>query len=157
MDGPSHSAHLVLLHFGRTRVALTQRAVRSLEAAADVAFTATAPGALGTIAAGGAHWPVYALDEELAPLRDVPRQRRICALLATATGLIGLLCDEAQVLQRQGLSAYPLPLVMRRAGTPLEGVLQTPDGVALLSSAPALAAVVGVDAAAAPARAMEIA
>jgi hypothetical protein len=146
MDGPSHTAHLVLLHFGRTRVALAQRAVRSLEAAADVDFAVAAPVTLGTIAAGGARWPVYALDEELAPLREVPRQRRICALLATDSRLFGLLCDEAQVMPRQSLSAYPLPLAMRRAGSPLEGVLSVGTGVALLSSARALAFVVSADA-----------
>jgi hypothetical protein len=145
MDGPSHPAHLVLLHFGRTRVALAQRAVRSLEAAADVDFAVAVPGALGTIAVAGAQWPVYALDQELALLRAAPRERRICALLATETGLIGLLCDEAQVLPRLGLSAYPLPLAMRRASTPLEGVLSLGAGVALLSSARALAVAVGAE------------
>jgi hypothetical protein len=146
MDGPAaHNAHLVLLHFGRARVALAQRAVRSLEAAADVDFSTAPPGTLGVIVASGGRWPVFALDEELVPLHDVPRERRICALLAHDHGLYGLLCDEAQVLRRQGLSAYPLPLAMRRPATPLEGVLQTGEGVALLSSARSLAGVVKME------------
>ena len=143
MDGPSHSGHLVLLHFGRTRVALPQRAVRSLEAAADADFSAAAAGALGMIVVAGASWPVYALDEELVPLHNVPRERRICALLAAERGLFGVLCDEAQVLARQNLSAYPLPLAMRRSGSPLEGVLNIGAGVALLSSARGLARALG--------------
>ncbi|HTT11461.1 MAG TPA: hypothetical protein VMG60_11270 [Burkholderiaceae bacterium] len=150
MDGPSNSAQLVLLHFGRTRLALSQRVVRSLEATADVEFGSVPPPALGAIATTAGRWPVYALDEELEPLRHVPRARRICALLATEGGLFGVLCDEAQVLARQGLTAYPLPLAMRRAGTPVEGVLDG-AGVALLTSARALAIVVNVGAGLAPA------
>jgi len=153
MDGPTaHNAHLVLLHFGRARVALAQRGVRSLEAAADVDFSAAPPGTLGVIVASGGRWPVFALDDELVPLRAAPRDRRICALLAHDDRLYGLLCDEAQVLPRQGLAAYPLPLAMRRSGTPLEGVLQTNEGVALLSSARSLASVVKVET-----RALEVA
>jgi len=146
MDGPSNNVQLVLLHFGRTRVALAQRSVRSLEAAADVDFSAAWPPSLGAIATSGGRWPVHALDEELAPLYSVPRERRICALLAADDGLFGLLCDEAQVLPRQGLTAYPLPLAMWRAGSPIEGVLNG-AGVALLSSARALARVAGARAA----------
>jgi len=146
MDGPSQSAQLVLLHVAGTRVALSQRTVRSLEAAADVDFSTGVPFGLGAIAAGGARWPVYALDRELATLGQVPRERRICALLATEGGLFGLLCDEAQVLPRQEITAYPLPPAMRRAGSPLEGVLSLPAGIAVLSSARALAGVVHVEA-----------
>src|SRR5262245_48161556 len=145
MDGPAQTAHVVLLHFGRTRVALSGRAVRSLEAATDVIFAGAAPAALGTIESHGVQWPVYALDEELAPLHDVPHERRTCALLATDQGLFGLLCDEAQVVPRHSVSAHPLPLAMRRHGSPLEGVLNIGEGVAVLSSARALAAVLGVD------------
>ena len=144
MDGPSHSGHLVLLHFGRTRVALAQRAVRSLEAAVDADYSVAAPGALGAIVVAGASWPVYALDEELKPLHNVPRERRICALLAGEHGSFGVLCDEAQVLARQNLSAYPLPVAMRRKGSALEGVLNIGTGVAVLSSARGLAFAVGV-------------
>jgi hypothetical protein len=147
MDGPSLSAQLVLLHFGRTRVALAQRAVRSLEAAADADFAFATPPVLGTIVAGGGRWPVYALDHELAPMRSVPRERRICALLAGDATLFGVLCDEAQVLPREGLSAFPLPLAMRRVGTPVEGVLGGAS-IALLSSARSLALLLNVGAAA---------
>lgn len=146
MDGASYSAQLVLLHFGSTRVALAQRAVRSLEAAADADFTVATPPVLGTIVAGGGRWPVYALDDELAPMRSVPRERRICALLAGDSTLFGVLCDEAQVLAREGLAAYPLPAAMRRAGTPVEGVLGGAS-VALLSSARSLALLLNVGAA----------
>ena len=139
MDGPSKSVHLVLLHLGRTRIALTQRAVRSLEATADVDFSARSGAALGTILVGGSMWPVHALDEELAPLRTAPRERRICALLAGEHGLFGLLCDEAQVLPRHALVAYPLPAAMRRAASPVEGVLNLDPGVALLASSRGLA------------------
>src|SRR5215831_13527198 len=145
MDGLSHRTTLVLLHFGRTRVALAQRAVRSLEAAADADFAIAQPPVLATIVAGGGRWPVYALDEELAPLRSVPRERRICALLADDRTLFGVLCDEAQVLPREGLAAYPLPLAMRRTGTPVEGVIEGAS-VALLSSAHSLALVLKVGA-----------
>jgi hypothetical protein len=149
MDGASHRATLVLLHFGRTRVALAQRSVRSLEAAADVDFAVALPPVLGSIVAGGGRWPVYALDEELAPLRNVPRERRICALLAGDETLFGVLCDEAQVLSREGLAAYPLPPAMLRAGTPVEGVIAGAS-VALLSSARSLALVLKVGAATEP-------
>jgi hypothetical protein len=155
MDGPAQTAHVVLLHFGRTRVALSGRAVRSLEAATDVVFSGAPSGVHGTIESHGVQWPVYALDEELAPLRDVPHERRTCALLATDHGLFGLLCDEAQVVPRHSVSAHPLPLAMRRPGSPLEGVLNIGEGVAVLSSARALAAVLGVDPKAATSHAPE--
>jgi len=144
MDGPSTSAHLVMLHVGRTRVALAQRAVRSLEATADVDFSARSDGTLGVIDVGGSRWHVYALDEELAPLRSAPRDRRICALLAAEDGLFALLCDDAQVLPRQALVAYPLPAAMRKAASPVEGVLNLDPGVALLSSSRGLALAAGV-------------
>jgi hypothetical protein len=145
MDGPAHGAHLVLLQIGRTRVALAQRAVRSLESASDTDFTDPAGAALGTIAAAGARWPVFALDDELAPLNVVPRHRRICALLAAEGGSFGLLCDEAQVLPRAGRSTYPLPPAMRRAGSPVDGVVTLGSGVALLASVRALARITGAD------------
>ena len=144
MDGPATSAHLVMLHLGRTRVALTQRAVRSLEATADVDFSARSAGALGAIDVGGSRWRVYALDEELAPLHTAPRDRRICALLAAEHGLFGLLCDDAQVLPRRALVTYPLPPAMRRVASPVEGVLNLDPGVALLSSSRGLALAAGI-------------
>lgn len=146
MDDTAPGVHLVLLQIGRTRIVLAQRAVRSLESATDAEFTAPPRTALGTIAAGGTRWPVFALDDELAPLGVVPRHRRICALLTTDSGCFGLLCDEAQVLPRLGRAVYPLPPAMRRTGSPIEGVVTVGADVALLASARALARITGADA-----------
>jgi hypothetical protein len=146
VDGPSPGAHLVLLQIGRTRLVLAQRDVRSLESATDAEFTDPPHAALGTIAAGGTAWPVFALDDELALLRVVPRHRPICAMLATDGGSFGLLCDEAQVLPRPGLATYPLPAAMRRAGSPIEGVVTIGAEVALVASARALARMTGAEA-----------
>jgi hypothetical protein len=146
MDGTSPGAHLVLLQIGRTRLVLAQRDVRSLESATDAEFTDPPPAALGSIAVGGTGCPVFALDDELAPLRVVPRHRRICAMLATDAGSFGLLCDEAQVLPRMDRATYPLPPAMRRAGSPIEGVVTIGAEVALLASARALARIAGAEA-----------
>ena len=146
MSGPSVGAHLVLLQIGRTRIALAQQAVRSLEAASDMELAGAPSPALGTIDTAGSRWPVFALDDEFAPLGDVPRHRRICAVLAVEGGSFGLLCDEAQVLPRHGRSAYPLPAAMRRADSPVDGVIALGREVALLASVRALARITGASA-----------
>jgi hypothetical protein len=143
VDGPTVAAHLVLLQIGRTRVALSQGAVRSLESAADVDPHEARLPALGSIAAIGADLPVFALDEELAPLDTLPRNRRICAILQADHGIFGLLCDEAQVLPREGRSVHSLPQAMRRANSPIQGVITLEDDVALLATAGGLAKATG--------------
>ena len=128
------------LVFGRHRLALPQPALRTLEPAADVDPFEPPPGGVGWIASGAGRWQVFALDDDLRPTQTLLSGRRICALLGTGNGLLGLLCDDLQTVAQAEAQVHALPPAMGLPGSPLRGILTCAKFSAALTSVEALSA-----------------
>ncbi len=142
MHAVTHREHYALLHIGATRLALAQHEVRTLEAGADVG----SGGEARLIATTGRRWPVLAIDDELRPVALNAAPRRICAMLALPAGLFGLLCDEVEVLPQARTVLHALPAAMASAQSAVLGILAFERGIAVVSTAARLAAVLRVEA-----------
>ena len=71
----------------------------------------------------GVNWPVYSVSEDLQPIHQLPAVRRNCVLLESGAGLLGLLCDQVNMLEQMELEILPLPRCMRTQDTPLHGLV----------------------------------
>ena len=95
---------------------------------------------------------MYCLDEALQPLPHLPSGQRICALVKLNTTYFGLVCTHVAPVQGSALRIWPVPAAMAMPDSPLQGLSRHADQVALVSTAAALAVLLGVDDAAKPTR-----
>jgi hypothetical protein len=87
---------------------------------------------------------VYGLDEALQPLPYLPAGQRICALVKLNTSYFGLVCTHVATVQGSALRIWPIPAAMAMPDTPFQGLSRYADQVALVSTAAALAVLLGV-------------
>ena len=97
-------------------------------------------------------WPVYCLDEALHPLPHLPPGQRFCALVKLNTIYFGLVCAHVAIVPGSAVRIWPVPTAMAMPDSPLQGLSRHADSVALVSTATALAALLGAGEAAEPAR-----
>lgn len=113
-----------LLSISDLRLALPEREICALEAAADIDADETKPLSVGWVHYKQERWPVYCLSPELSLLVIVPKARRSCAVLDTGAGYLGILCDEATFGIRPTLEQQqPLPPAMRTPDSPIMGLI----------------------------------
>jgi hypothetical protein len=133
------------LSIGRHALLLPQSDIRTLAPVQDISLVGQrASGAVGWIFFAGGRWPVYALDEALQTRPDIPLDQRICALLRLNTGYYGLVCAHVTLVQGAGLHIRPVPIAMAMPDSPVEGLVWYADRPGLVSTAAALAALLGV-------------
>jgi len=138
---PAADGRFVLMSIDELTLLVPQRHVHALEPAFDVRRSAGEEVARITVA--DATWPVYCLSMDLRPLSDVPGGRHVCVLMESGSGLFGLLCDRAALVEGGGLEIRPLPACMRTPHTPLRALALQGDQVCCISSAKALIDFVG--------------
>jgi hypothetical protein len=137
---------LAVLSFAGVRIALEQRDLGEIESAAEVQAARDGLG-IGCVQSQGRPWPVYALDARLQPVATRDAARRVCAMLVLDDVRFGLLVDDLALLDPKRATAFAVPGAMRLADSPLRALLRVDDGVIAQTSAAALAARAGIDAA----------
>ena len=142
-----------LLSIGGHALLLPQSEIRLLAPVQDIKIVGQrASGVIGWLPFAGRRWPVYCLDEALHPLPHLPSGQRICALVKLNTSYFGLVCTHVDPVQGSALRIWPVPVAMGMPDSPLQGLSRYADQVALVSTAAALAALLGVNDTAKPTR-----
>ncbi|HLY96920.1 MAG: hypothetical protein ACM3W8_07255 [Sideroxydans sp.] len=117
-----------------------QSDVRALESASSVDGNASREGSVGWISYMRQRWPVYCLSDQLELLIGVPPSRRTCALLALETGYVGMLCNDVTIVKWPAGQCHEVPVAMKRADTPVLGLLPSGDKLLCVSAPNRLAA-----------------
>jgi len=142
-----------LLSIGGHALLLPQSEIRILAPVQDIKSVGQgASRVVGWLPFAGRHWPVYCLDEALHPLPYLPAGQRICALVKLNTSFFGLVCTHVAPVQGSALRIWPIPAAMAISTSPLQGLSRYADQVALVSTAAALAVLLGVSNTAKPTR-----
>ncbi len=135
------AATSAILKISGLRLSLPQREIRALEAADDVELRDAESSVIGWLRHAQQRWPVYCLSQELAPLAEVPAERRACVLLGSGAGYVGILCDDVSIGQQVRGAQHQLPRVMRTLDTPILGLIATDEqGIVCITSAERLTA-----------------
>ena len=142
-----------LLSIGGHAILLPQSEICTLAPIQDLSLVGRrASGVVGWFPFAGRRWPVYCLDEALHALPHLPPGQRICVLVKLNTGYFGLVCAHVAIVPGSAVRIWPVPAAMALPDSPLQGLSRHADSVALVSTAAALAAVLGVSEAAEPRR-----
>jgi len=137
------STTAALLKIKGLNLLLPQGEVRTLESVKDVDTAAPALHSTGWVAYVQKRWPVYCLSEELTLLKEMPAERRACAMMAMGAGYIGILCDDMIVLKDFAAQRYELPVAMKLPDTPILHLVAYEQGIACVSNATRLTAYIG--------------
>ena len=142
-----------LLSIGGHAILLPQSEICTLAPIKDLSLVGRrASGVVGWFPLAGRRWPVYCLDEALHPLPHLLPGQRLCALVKCNTNYFGLVCAHVAIVPGSAVRIWPVPAAMALPDSPLQGLSRHADSVALVSTAAALAAVLGVSEAAEPRR-----
>ena len=142
-----------LLSIGGHAILLPQSEICTLAPIQDLSLVGRrASGVVGWFPLAGRRWPVYCLDEALHPLPHLPPGQRLCALVKLNTSYFGLVCANVAIVPGSAVRIWPVPAAMALPDSPLQGLSRHADSVALVSTAAALATVLGVSEAAEPRR-----
>jgi hypothetical protein len=95
---------------------------------------------------------VYCLDEALHPLPHLPPRQGLCALVKLNASYFGLVCAHVAIVPGSEVRIWPVPAAMAMPDSPLQGLSRHADSVALVSTAAALAALLGASEATEPTR-----
>jgi hypothetical protein len=142
-----------LLSMGGHALLLPQSEIRTLVPIQDISLGGRrASGVVGWFPFAGRRWPVYCLDEALQPRPHLPPGQRMCALVKLNTGYFGLVCAHVALVPGSAVRIWPVPAAMALPDSSLQGLSRYADRVALVSTAAALAVLLGVSEAAEPTR-----
>src|SRR5215471_2714327 len=142
-----------LLSIGGHAILLPQSEICTLAPIQDLSLVGRrASGVVGWFPFAGRRWPVYCLDEALHALPHLPPGQRICVLVKLNTGYFGLVCAHVALVPGSTVHIWPVPAAMAMPDLPLQGLSRYADRVALVSTAAALAALLGASEAVEPKR-----
>ena len=142
-----------LLSIGGYALLLPQSEIRTLASIQDISLVGQrASGMVGWLPFEGRRWPVYCLDAALRPLPHLSPGQRLCALVKLNTSYFGLVCAHVAIVPSSEVRIWPVPAAMAMPDSPLQGLSWHADSVALVSTAAALAALLGVSEATEPTR-----
>ncbi len=128
MSEPNHAR--AVLSFAGLNLLLAPGDLRTIESASDLTLSDPPEHALGWIDVLEQRCPVFALSSDLAPTRQLPEGRGLCAIVDHGDGLSGLLCEGIRVIKDGIGPLRPLPPAMRRPDSPIQAV--APDGPGIL-------------------------
>lgn len=117
-----------------------QSEIRTLESASDVDGSDPREKSVGWIRYMRQRWPVYCLSEQLELLGSVPASRRTCVVFAIETGYVGVLCDDVSILKQVAGQSHEVPPAMKKADTPILGLVPHNGGLLSASHSNRLAA-----------------
>ena len=142
-----------LLSIGGYALLLPQSEMRTLASIQDLSLVGQrASGVVGWLPFAGRRWPVYCLDEALHPLPHLPPRQGLCALVKLNASYFGLVCAHVTIVPGSEVRIWPVPAAMAMPDSPIQGLSRHADSVALVSTAAALAALLGVSEATEPTR-----
>src|SRR5262249_26741739 len=142
-----------LLSIGGHALLLPQSEIRTLAPIQDISLVGQRDsGMVGWLPFAGRRWPVYCLDVALDPLPRRLSGHRICALVELISSHFGVVCLHVVIFPGSAVHFFPVPASMAVPDWPLQGLSRHADSVALVSTAAALAALLGVNEAAEPTR-----
>jgi hypothetical protein len=142
-----------LLSIGGCALLLPQSEMRTLASIQDLSLVGQrASGVVGWLPFAGRRWPVYCLDEALHPLTHLPPRQGLCALVKLNASYFGLVCAHVAIVPGSEVRIWPVPAAMAMPDSPIQGLSRHADSVALVSTAAALAALLGVSEATEPTR-----
>ena len=140
-----------LLSIGGYALLLPQSDIRTLASMQDISLVGQrASGMVGWLPFEGRRWAVYCLDEAFRPLPHLSPGQRLCALVKLNTSYFGLVCAHVAIVPSSEVRIWPVPAAMAMPDSPLQGLSWHADSVALVSTAAALAALLGVSEATEP-------
>ncbi len=111
---------IVAVHIDQHLLLVPQNEVFSLESVLEVKREGAKFPCAGRIDLAGVGWPVYCLDESLAPTMDFAPQRRLCLLLNDEQRHLALVCDQVETLNRPPRARYPVPLCQAKPNALVE-------------------------------------
>ena len=138
---PANIAGWAVLAIDELWLALPQRDVRQFQLASDMETSETdLANAVGQIvASNGESWPVYNLDGSLKLQQSVPEARGVCIFFETEGERLGLLCDRVWPLDEDaGLTVDPMPGCMKGRSSPITGLAQFQNRIAMVTNGAAL-------------------
>jgi hypothetical protein len=142
-----------LLSIGGHALLMPQSEIRTLAPIQDISLVGQrASGMVGWLPFAGRRWPVYCLDEALHPLPHLLPGQRLCALVKLNASYFGLVCAHVAIVPGSAVRIWPVPAAMAMPDSPFQGLSRHANSVALVSTAAALAALLGVNEAAEPTR-----
>lgn len=153
------NAYYVVMTLDSLNLVIPQTHVYALEPILDVSYSEET--AVGTIRVETITCNVYCLSENLTPLNVIPKHRRICVLLHTASpisgidiqdffvmpaisetmdhlppNLFGILCDEVVLAEWTNTAKiFPLPICMQTPQTRLKGLMLQNNEVLCITTA----------------------
>ena len=115
-----------VLQFAGVCLLLPQENLAVIEMASNCEAGSATPGAVATLQAAGAEWPVFALDGELKPGAELPPEYRVCSAFNTPAGsLFALACEQVGQLAIDREHGFiPLRACMRLPGGPVASLAQ---------------------------------
>lgn len=113
-----------VLQFDGVCLLLPQDSVAAIETASNCEAGSTVPGALATLKAGAAEWPLFALDADARPRAELPPAYRVCVAFDGAAGeAFAIACEQVgQLSIDRERELVPLRDCMRLPGGPIESL-----------------------------------
>jgi hypothetical protein len=126
-----------LMTIGALRLGVPQRDVRTLEPVLDLRVQ---PGNLdiGHMDLEGLAAPVFCLSAALAPCAVLAAAHRVCVMLSAHGRAFGLTCERVVNAPAAEVRRTALPRAMAAEGSPIHSLAVHENGVACLTSAAAL-------------------
>lgn len=132
-SNPATSSYYAVLCIGEVYLLLPQNQVRTLEPAFDIQYAQEE--SIGWITVEGTSSPVYCLSKNIEPIREVPDDLHICALLNVEEGFYGILCNQVGMLKQSEIQVMSLPECMCTPTIPFNGLVLHDNKVLCVTSA----------------------
>lgn len=132
---PSRSRHYACLYLVKRALLLPQYEICSLEPILNLHTTGRPTHGVGWIFFEHDHWPVYSLDDRFNPQSELLATQRICAIINYQERYFGLICTHVITLPSAEIHLWPLPSIMARPGSPIQGLARYDNRMGLISTA----------------------
>lgn len=118
---------LTLVDLGHCRIALPHTCIATIENISDAKPDESTQRSYWQVQRGAHHWKLYALDDDLQPQALFPHAHRLA--LCFKQQPLALSCARIETLTNPQIT--PLPFMMRKAGSPVTGLILHNGAVAL--------------------------
>jgi chemotaxis signal transduction protein len=132
---PDAARRFVLLQLDDVALLLSQQDLRSIEPVLDIDVRAASGSMVGVIQLRSGRWPVFCPSDDLQLTTDMPKKRRICAMLSVGALQFGLVCRSVSSVPVRLVKMVPVPPCMLTAEVPLRGLGLYDGRVVCVSSA----------------------
>lgn len=96
---------------------IPQSDIHILESIHDVTMGEMPSPSIGWIASENTHWPVYAMNDQLRWLDNIPASRRVCVVIHHENNYVGLLCDQVKAVEYEQLNFHTMPVCMQQSNS----------------------------------------